>query len=136
MDKSTIVPLMNNSALSEDYTAHSNLHSKYEGREVKSKLVEMDKMLDRYHSPHLLSLGFIVSKNESPNANRFLNINKSPLVLSTIERVRSPSLEGYSPRKDSDPLPVCASICYDTNMDAVRPKPAKTVLNFDKTTGR
>jgi hypothetical protein len=105
----------------------------------KSHLIEMEKMLDRYHNPHLLSIGFIVDRNESPHHNRFLNINKSPQVLSKIERIKSPSIKGYSPRGEM--LNVvkanCAESCYDANLDAVMHNAGKNVLiDFKKTTAR
>lgn len=96
----------------------------------------MDKMQSRYHNPHLLSIGFIVSKNESPNENRFLNINKSPEMLSTMKRIKSPDLSGYSFRKEEKPIINCASIYYDSNLDSVRPNPAKPVLDFKRCTAR
>ena len=94
-------------------------------------------MQNRYHSPHRLSIGFIVSKNESPNENRFLNINKSPVVLSKYERVKSPNLSGYSERKDTQFRPPnCVKICYDQNYDVVRPNPTKPVVDFMRATAR
>jgi hypothetical protein len=59
----------------------------------------MDRMQGRKHSPHLLSLGFLVSKNESPHAQRFDNFNKSPTILSSVKRIPSPRLRGFSARK-------------------------------------
>jgi hypothetical protein len=105
-------------------------------RNVKSKLIEMDKMQDRYHSPHLLSLGFIISKNESPHMNRFLNINRSPEVLSSVKRQPSPSLEGYSPRKAMELVSNCIVNCYDYNLDAVKNTTDKACLDFKSITSR
>ena len=96
----------------------------------------MDRMQSRYHSPHRLSLGFIVSKNESPNEKRFLNINRSPIVLSNFKMVNSPDLDGYSPRDDSLPEINCARLCYDSKLDFVRQNPSKAVFDFDKRTSR
>ena len=105
-------------------------------RDVRSKLIEMNKMQGRDHSPHRLSMGFLNKRSDCPNEHRFDNINKSPEVLSTVKHVKSPSLSGYSPRKNLNPIPNCASICYDINLDAVKPSPAKPVLDFQKVTAR
>jgi len=105
-------------------------------KNVKSKLIEMDKMQDRYHNPHLLSLGFIISKNESPHMNRFLTINRSPEVLSQVKRVSSPSLNGYSPRKGIEVVSNCVQNCYDYNIDSVKKNPNKSALDFSRITSR
>lgn len=103
---------------------------------MKSKLIEMDKMQDRYHNPHLLSLGFIVSKNESPHMNRFLNINRSPEVLTQVKRVVSPSIDGYSPRKGLETISNCVQNCYDYSIDTVKKNPDRSALDFSKITSR
>jgi hypothetical protein len=138
LEKSLIAPLMSKSVLSQEYSQIGSEMSGIDDRtkNIKSKLIEMDKMQGRYHSPHLLSLGFIVSKNESPHMNRFLNINRSPEVLSKIQRTRSPSLDGYSPRKDIALNSNCIHNCYDVNIDAVKANPAKPTLDFNRVTAR
>ena len=99
-------------------------------------LVEMDRMQGRQHSPHLLSLGFLVSKNESPNAHRFDNINKSPTILSNFKRIPSPKLRGFSPRKSDQATSNCNIFYYDSNIDVVKANPAKPTFDISKITSR
>ena len=96
----------------------------------------MDRMQGRQHSPHLLSLGFLVSKNESPNPHRFDNINRSPTILSNFKRIPSPKLRECSPRKPENATSNCNIFYYDTNIDAVKSNPAKPTLDISKITSR
>lgn len=96
----------------------------------------MDRMQGRKHSPHLLSLGFLVSKNESPHAQRFDNFNKSPTILSSVKRIPSPRLRGFSARKTDEPPSNCNMFCYDSNIDAVKSNPAKPKFDISKVTAR
>ena len=79
----------------------------------------MHKMLGRNHRPHLLLLGLVHDKNESPNENRFLNIDKSPLVLSSTAKVRSPYLKSYGDRIDEGKKTNGVGIFYDSNFEAI-----------------
>ena len=96
----------------------------------------MNRMQGRKHSPHLLSLGFLVSKNESPNEQRFENINKSPTILSNFKRIPSPKLRGYSARKSLEHISNCSKFYYDPKIDAVKANPAKPTLDISKITSR
>lgn len=47
----------------------------------KSKLVAIDKQKSRE------PITFLFNSNGGPNENRFLNINKSPEILSTVRKI-------------------------------------------------
>jgi hypothetical protein len=77
-----------------------------------------------------------VSKNESPNAHRFDNINKSPTILSNFKRIPSPKLREFSARKTDEPVSNCSIFYYDSNIDAVKANPAKPTFDISKITSR
>lgn len=121
LDKRVLEPLMSNHDESSPYPERK--------RETISKLIAMDRMQGRYHSPHRLSIGFINSKLETPNEQRF---NK---YLSPLKHINSPLISGYSPRKNYlVQKPNCTSTCYDVNYDAVRENPMKPVPDLSRLT--
>lgn len=65
MDRRLLEPLLNTSLHSNEYVGIEDQPQLY--REPKSRLIEMDRMQNRYHNPHCLSIGFIVDKCESPH---------------------------------------------------------------------
>jgi hypothetical protein len=77
-----------------------------------------------------------VSKNESPNAHRFDNINKSPTILSNFKRIPSPKLRGFSDRNTDEPTSNCNVFFYDSNIDTVKVNPAKPTFDISKITSR
>jgi len=72
------------------------------------------------------------SSNGGPNENRFLNINKSPEILSTVRRVGNVSISKYSGRKDIPFDKDLPKHFYDYDEDCIKSKLSKVVPNFDK----
>lgn len=95
---------------------------------IHNKLVPLDKLTSR------VPLSFI--SKEGPNENRFLNINKSPKILSTIKNVGSPDIGKYTGRKDMPVDKYRSNIYYDPNMDSVMPTISKVVPDFNRFTTR
>eukprot|EP00347_Sterkiella_histriomuscorum_P012617 403367881 len=99
--------------------------------QVKSKLVAIDKLIGREQTSFLNE-----RMNAGPNENRFLNINKSPEILSTVRRIGKVEISKQTGRKDDLVDKFKSDIYYDANYDSVQSTQSKVVPNFNKFTSR
>ncbi|CDW91728.1 UNKNOWN [Stylonychia lemnae] len=95
----------------------------------KNRVVMIDKQLSRE------TISFLNS-SAVPNENRFININKSPEILSSVRRVGNVSISKYSTRKEMPIDQNKPQHFYDYDEDCIKSKLSKVVPNFNKFSSR